>query len=139
MNNSFKENYHWVTLISIVLIYGYYFVKVLPPSGPDITAENVTLFAGLLVLLVVLHIVGAIVLIAVAKFNDPHPDERDQLVNLKGSRNASWILTTGVFGGMAAVLLAPGNFWVLHILLASLVVSQLVESATQIFHYRRGF
>ena len=62
MNNSFKENYHWVTLISIVLIYGYYFVKVLPPSGPDITAENVTLFAGLLVLLVVLHIVGAIVL-----------------------------------------------------------------------------
>jgi len=139
MNNSFKENFQWVTLISVTAIYGYYFAKVIPTAGPDITVDQIALFGVLVALLVVVHIIGAMVLIAAARFQDPTPDERDKLVNLMGRSSASWMLAVGIFAGMAAAWFTEGNFWVMHVLLASLVLSQLVESATQIFHYRRGF
>jgi len=139
MNTSFKENYQWVNLIGVAAIYGYYFAKILPPAGRDVTAEQIVLFASLLVLLVVIHIIGAIVLIALARFKDPDPDERDRLVGLKARRSASWVLALGTAAGMAAAWFTEGNFWVMHTLLASMVLAQLAESATQVFYYRRGF
>lgn len=139
MNNSFRENFHWVTLSSIAVIYGYYFIRVLPTANADISAEQFALFAGLLVLLIMVHIIGAIILIAVARFKDPDPDERDRQISLLARRNASWILVMGIWAGMAAAFFLPGNFWVMHALLAGLVLAQLAESATEIFLYRRGF
>jgi len=90
MKNGFKENLQWVTLISIAGIYGYYFAKVTPSAGPDVSAEDIVLFTTMLVLLIVIHIVGAIVLISMERFKEPLLDERDKLINLKGGRNASY-------------------------------------------------
>ena len=139
MNNGFNENYQWITLLGVTGIYGYYFLKVLPPGGPDVTAEQIVFFTVLLVLLVVVYIVGAILCVAIDRFKDPKEDERDKFVRLKGRRNASYVLTLGTFAAMACAFFTEGNFWVVHALLGSLVVSQLAESATQVFYYRRGF
>jgi hypothetical protein len=139
MKNGFKENLQWVSLISVTGIYGYYFAKVIPSAGPDVSAEDVVLFTIMLVLLVVIHMVGAIVLISLERFKEPILDERDKLINLKGGRNASWVLALGTFVGIACAFFIDGNFWVMHALLASMVLAQLLESATQIFLYRRGF
>jgi len=139
MKNGFKENLQWVTLISIAGIYGYYFAKVTPSAGPDVSAEDIVLFTTMLVLLIVIHIVGAIVLISMERFKEPLLDERDKLINLKGGRNASYVLALGACVGIACAFFLEGNFWVMHALLASMVLAQLLESATQIFHYRKGF
>ncbi len=139
MNNGFNENFQWINLLGVVGIYGYYFSKILPPSGPDVTAEQIVFFTVLLVLLVVVYIIGAILCVAIDRFKDPKEDERDKLVRLKGRRNTSYALVLGTFVAMACAFFTEGNFWVVHALLGSLVVAQLVESATQIFYYRRGF
>lgn len=139
MNNGFKENYQWLTLISVAVIYTYYFIRVLPAAGPDITGEQVALFVAMVVLLVAIHLIGAILLIAVDRFREPETDERDLLIDLKARRNESWVLSLGIFAGISVAFFLPGNFWVMHTLLASLVLTQVVESATVIFYYRRGF
>ncbi len=139
MNLSFRENFQWVSLVSVLGIYGYYFARVIPPAGPDVTAEQLALFGSLLLLLIVIHIVGAIVLISLSRFKDPATDERDRLISLKAYRSSSYILAVGAILGITCALFIEGNFWVTHSLLACMVLSQLVESATRIFHYRRGF
>jgi len=139
MNNSFNENFQWVMLLGVGGVYGYYLSQVLPPAGVSISAENVALFVILLVALILIHIVGAIVCAALNRFKDPESDERDRLIVLKSYRPAYYVLTVGVFQAMACAFFLPGNFWVLHSLLAGLVLAQIVESAMQIIHYRRGF
>jgi hypothetical protein len=128
----------WLTLISVAGIYGYYFAKVLPAAGPDITADQIALFVSMVVLLVVINIIGAIVLVAWEKSGEPEADERDRLIALKGNSIAGWVLTAGVFLAMWCSWTSPGNFWVMHTLLASLVASQLAGSSVRIFHYRMG-
>jgi heme/copper-type cytochrome/quinol oxidase subunit 2 len=138
MRSGFKENIQWLTLVSVAVIYGYYLSKVLPPQGPDITREQIVLFASMVVLLVVITIIGAIFLVALEKYREPKDDERDKLIALKGNSIAGWVLTIGVIAAMHVAWLVPGNFWIMHALLMSLVVSQLADSATRIFHYRLG-
>ena len=139
MKIGFRENLQWITLISVAGIYGYYFAKVTPPASPDVSTEDIVLFTMMLVLLIVIHIVGAIILISLEHFKESILDERDKLIYLKGGRNASWVLASGTCVGIACAFFIEGNFWVVHALLASLVLAQLLESATQIFYYRRGF
>lgn len=139
MNGGYNENIEWVTLLSILGCYGYYFTAVLPPAGPDVTGEQIGLYVGMVVLLIVLNIVGAIAVTALDRFRDAVSDERDRLIGLLADRNASWVLAVGVTLGMGAAYAKSGNFWVMHVLLASLVAAQVVESMTKIFLYRRGF
>jgi hypothetical protein len=138
MKTGFRENTEWLTLLSVTGIYGYYFSRVLPPAGPDITGEQIMLFAFMVVLLVVINIIGAIALVSLEKFKQPEDDERDRLIALKGNSIAGWVLVVGVVAGMHCAWFVPGNFWIMHVLLTSLVVSQLADSATRIFHYRMG-
>ncbi len=138
MNNGFKENFEWITLISVTFVFGFYFLTVIPPAGSDISIGHVAFFAVLVALLAVIHIVGAILLIALDRFREPETDERDRIIQLKARRNVSWVLSLGIFGGIAAAFFSPGNFWVLHTLLATLAIAQIVESGTVVFHYRRG-
>jgi len=138
MKSGFKENIQWLTLLSVAGIYGYYFSRVLPPAGPDITGEQIMLFAFMVVLLVVINVIGAIALVSLEKFKQPEDDERDRLIALKGNSIAGWVLVVGVVAAMYCAWFFPGNFWIMHALLTSLVVSQLADSATRIFHYRMG-
>lgn len=139
MNGGYNENVQWVTLISVLGCYGYYFARVFPPSGPDVTGEQVGLFIGMLILLVVLSIVGALVVTAMDRFRKAELDERDRLIGLLAIRNASWVLAVGMTAGMGVAFAREGNFWVMHVLLASAVAAQLVASLTKIVLYRRGF
>jgi len=139
MKSGYRENIQWLILVSVAGIYGYYFSKVLPPSGQDITGEQILLFGSMVVLLVVINIIGTIVLVSMEKFREPENDERDKLIALKGNSMAGWVLVVGVCFGIYCAWSQPGNFWVMHALLAGLVASQMVDSLTRIWHYRRGF
>lgn len=138
MDLSFNEKMHWVTIIGLLVIYGFYFLTVLPPESADVAGNQVVLFIILLVPLILFFIIGAIVAVMTGRKSEVEDDERDRLIGLKGIRNGAYVLGTGVFAAIACALLMDGNFWVIHVLFASLVLSELVESASQLFYYRLG-
>lgn len=136
MDLSFQEKSRWVLLSGLVVAFGLYFAQVLPGHGPEVRPGQVVLFVGAVGLLVATQIIGHAVLALV----DPRPgsDERDRLIGLKGVRNGSYVLATGVFLSLCAAVGTRGNFVFVHVLLAFWVLAQLVEIGSQLYLYRRG-
>lgn len=141
MNLSFQEKSLWLMFVSLVGVYGFYFyfafVTVLPTDAAvDVMPHQVVLFVLAVVMLVIMQIVGHIVIAIVDRRTET--DERDRLIELKGTRIAAYVLATGVFLALCAALLTNGNFVFTHVLLGFWVLAQLVEIGSQLFLYRRG-
>ncbi|GAB3257873.1 hypothetical protein [Chitinimonas naiadis] len=136
MSLSFQEKSLWLMLVSLLGVFGFYFWSVLPGGSADVMPQQVVLFVLAIVVLVVMQVAGHVLIAIVDRRT--RTDERDQLIALKGSRNAAYVLATGVFLALCAALLSKGNFLFTHVLLASWVIAQLVEIASQLFMYRRG-
>lgn len=136
MNVSFQEKSLWLMLISLMFGFGFYFVTVLPTTTVNLMPDHVVFFVLAVVILVITQVVGHIIIVAF----DHHPktDERDQLIELKGTRNGAYALATGVFLALCAALVTEGNFIFTHVLLGFWVLAQLVTMASQLFLYRRG-
>ena len=108
----------------------------LPLRTADVNVAQVGLFVAAVVVLVIAQVVGHL-LVALAD-RDDRTDERDRLIALKGMRNAGYVLATGVFFALCTAVLTAGNFATAHVLLASWVLAQMVEIASQLWYYRRG-
>ena len=65
MDLSFREKSLWLMLVSLVGVFGYYFVTVLPTDAVDVLPHQVVVFSLALVVLVIAQIVGH-ALIAIA-------------------------------------------------------------------------
>jgi len=138
MRLGFREKFAWLTIVGMLGIYGYYFARVLPPRGADVSVADIALLSVLLSLLVIVFIVGAIIMAIPHSRAGVQEDERDAQVGLKGTRNGSYVLASGAVMAILCALLTEGNFWFVHVMLASLVLAQLMESASCLFYYRRG-
>ncbi|MES2317692.1 MAG: hypothetical protein V4631_09380 [Pseudomonadota bacterium] len=135
MTMSFQEKSLWLIFISLIACFGFYFSMVLPGSARDVMPQQVALFGLAVVVLVLLQIVGHVVIALVDRRTDT--DERDRLIGLIGSRNAGYVLATGVFTALSTALLFPGNFLFTHVLLGFWALAQLVETGSQLFLYRK--
>jgi hypothetical protein len=146
VNLSFQEKSLWLMFVGLVAAFGFYFwtvlsaqpsvAAVLPAEAVEVMPHQVVLFALAVVMLVILQVIGHI-LIAIVDWRS-ETDERDRLIGLKGTRNAAYVLATGVFLSLCAAVVTRGNFVTAHVLLASWVLAQLVEIGSQLFLYRRG-
>ena len=136
MGLSFQEKSLWLMLISLVGVFGFYFMTVLPTNTVNVMPNQVVFFVLAVVMLVIMQIVGHVVIAIVDRHTQT--DERDRLIGLKGTRNASYVLATGVFLALCAALVTEGNFVFMHVLLGFWVLAQLVEIGSQLFLYRRG-
>ena len=136
MGLSFQEKSLWLMFVSLVGAFGFYFATVLPARATDILPHQVVLFALTVVLLVIVQIAGHIVIAVVDRRSDT--DERDRLIALKGTRNGSFVLATGVFLALCAAVFTEGKFVFAHVLLGFWVLAQLVEIGSQLYLYRRG-
>ena len=96
----------------------------------------VTLVLLAVALLVAFQVIGHIVIAIADRRTDS--DERGRLIELKGTRNAAYVLATGVFFALCAALLTEGNFIFTHVLLGFWVLAQLVEIGSQLVLFRRG-
>ncbi len=146
MNLSFREKSLWVMLVSLIGAFGMYFTGAVnwyrtsagsTPGAPvDVMPSQVGLFVVAVVVIVVAAIIGhALVAIADRRTGT---DERDAVIALKGTRNGACVLASGVFLALCGALVTDGNFVVTHVLLASWVLAQLVEIASQLVLQRRG-
>jgi heme/copper-type cytochrome/quinol oxidase subunit 2 len=136
MDLSFREKSLWLMLVALVASFGFYFATVLPPSAADVLPHQVILFVIAVVMLVIMQIVGHIFIAIVDRRAET--DERDRLIELKGTRNASYVLASGVFVALCAAMVTDGNFVFTHLLLASWVLAQVVEIGSQLFLHQRG-
>lgn len=136
MDLSFREKSLWLMLVTLIASFGFYFLAVLPPGATDVLPQQVVFFVLAIVMLVIVQIVGHILIAITDRRTDT--DERDRLIELKGTRNASYVLATGVFFALCAGLVTDGNFVFTHLLLAFWVLSQLVEIGSQLVLHRRG-
>ena len=136
MDLSFQEKSLWLMFISLVGGFGFYLVAVLPTDAVDVMPHQVVLFVLAVVMLVIMQLVGHIVIAIMDRRTET--DERDRLIELKATRNAAYVLATGVFLALCAALLTEGNFIFTHVLLGFWVLAQLVEIGSQLFLHRRG-
>ncbi len=136
MDLSFQEKSLWLTFIGLVGSFAFYFLTVLPSRAVDVLPHQVVLFVVAVVLLVITQVVGHIVIAIVDRRTET--DERDRLIELKSTRNAAYVLATGVFLALCAAVFTKGNFVFTHVLLGFWVLAQLVEIGSQLLLYRLG-
>jgi hypothetical protein len=137
-NTSLEERSAWIELVSIVLVLGGYYVT----AGRMLSAGVTDLglyageFVGAVVLLIIVMVAGHIAA-AIAVRGDT-TDERDRLIRLRAESHSAWVLTTGVFAGITAMLFSVPNVWTAHLLLLSLSLSEVLRLVLQLVSYRRG-
>jgi cytochrome b561 len=138
---SFREKSAWISLVSLVLVFGAYF----PYIGMVLT-ETRYRFALFLVMVGV-FIIAEVVLHLVIATQSPRDartpkDEREQLIELKATRTAFYVLLVSAFGSIGTVHLRLRNqndhLWLMmQAILFSIVCAEAVKFARQIVLYRR--
>ena len=138
MNATFEEKSVWIQLFSLLVVLGLYFVIAtnMMLSGVNHIAAFVPLFVVAVILLVVVQVTAHVV---AAIANKPESrDERDQLIKWRAESNASWILGVGVLAAIAGLVVSDETVWIAHLLLFSLLISEVVTLVFQIYYYQKG-
>ena len=135
-----EEKSTWLVAGSLVLVYGWYFLKVFrdaagTPVG-DIGYQEllVVMVAVFVAVVVVSHIV-----VAILSRQDDGPDERDRRVDRFGEYIGGYVLGTGCLVVLVLAMSEVEHFWIAHAILGVLVLSELVTDVVKIIVYRRGF
>src|SRR5262245_23152974 len=132
---TYREKSLWVTVVSTLAIYAFYFWRVLEIGDGDPGRV-----AGVFVATVIAMIAANIVVhAALAIHRRPEGvDERDRQVALRGTRISYYVLMSGVWGALGVATLSLGTFWVAHAALLAIVIAELVRCGSQLIYYRRG-
>lgn len=140
---SFKEKSIWISLVTTILVFGYYFVRVLQMVSNEAVgnAEIAVFFVSIIVLVIVIQIISHI-LLTIAHRPETE-DERDQIIELKATRNAYYLLIAGVFASTGTFIigifvLPVTTFHVVHTMLIFFIIAEMVKHITELVHYRRG-
>lgn len=148
---SYQEKNITVSLMSYLLILGFYLLNLVPmvqgaglASGPVFSLWVTVIVAGIVVNIIasVLTTIGfSIVHVVKTKSNKSEPliaDERDKLISLKGYKNSYITFSIGV--GLAMLTLVFNNppLVMFSLLVLSGLVAEIVGDVSQIYLYRRG-
>ena len=152
---SFTEKSIWVSLISTICIFGYYFINVLSLGSMPLEQANIVA-VQLLFQAVVTTVVVEIILhtvIAICNPNDAQQpsDERDKLYKMRANSIGYSVLILGVMLTLGHILLGSffpdfkgqntaATFPLLsaHILFFSFIISEVARYSSQVFFYRKG-
>ena len=135
---SFREKSAWISVVSMVGIYGIYFWSVIQ-AGPHAGGFH---FGGLLETVVALVAVQIVLTVAAAIFSPRDAktprDERDKLIELRAMRVAYSGLATSVAMACFFGAFNPPIVFNTNALLFLLVTAEILRAACQIVQYRRG-
>ena len=149
---SFQAKNIAVTLSIFTLILGVYLVRMFQMIQSDsFTSTNVFWLWGIIALLAVIgtiiatiftHIFGGIVH-KIKTSEDPQfediQDERDQLIELRGTKVAYTISSIGVALSMLTFVLGQPPLVMFALLIFFGVLAQIVADIWRLYLYRRGF
>lgn len=136
MNMTFKEKSQWIQLISILLVFGSYFLSINFKSAENFLPNSIYHFIWLIAALVILNIIGHAL---TAALNKPEgQNQRNQLIELKATRIKSFLLAAGIITSILISLKLQNDFYTVNFLFLALVGSETVEKALQIMYYRNS-
>lgn len=156
MDMSFKEKSAWISLISTVCIFGYYFYNIIMligvPTEVAKEAAKTYLIQAVMLSIVVEVIFHSLLAATNRKSADIEGDERDKTYEYKANSLGYSVLVLGVVITLGGIIILEYNpAWaehnrvmqfpmqIAHILMFSFILSEIVRFAGQIYYYRRGY
>jgi hypothetical protein len=150
---SFQQKNITVSLVNFALILVFYLIRIIQMIlSESFTSTNIfRLWAIVAVLAVVVtiigtiltHIISAIIQAIKTGVEDPKiediQDERDQFIDLKGTRITYTVSSIGVFLSMLTFALGQPPLVMFSLLIFFGVVAQVVGDISRLMLYRRGF
>ena len=150
---SYQEKNITVSLVNFTLILGFYLIRVLQMvQGGSFNSTNVFRLWGIIIVLAVVvtifatiltHIVSAI--IHAIKTGEEKPDiediedERDQLIDLRGTKITYIASSIGVFLSMLTYALGQPPLVMFTLLVFFGLLAQVIGDISRLYLYRRGF
>ena len=136
---SFREKSAWISLISILLVSGFFFLHVprtlTPSPGPRAVHALLICVVALVVIEVVAHLVVAI---RAPQDAQAPKDERERLIDLKATRASHYVSVAGSFLAISTIHLGANAIALGYGVLLAFVVGALVNYAMRIVYHRRG-
>lgn len=139
-----------VYLMNSSLIFGYYLIRAVPILQES--SLNSTAIYSLWATVIVLGIIATIIAIITTQIvfglihrirtnEDPTfvEDERDKLIELKGTKNTYTVHSTGVFLSMLSMVFGTEPLLVFNFLIAAAFTGDIVGHLSRLYFYRRGF
>jgi hypothetical protein len=150
---SFQEKNITVSLVISTMILGFYLIRIFQMIQSDsFTSTNVFWLWGIIITLAIVativgtiltHIVSAIIQAIKTGEEDPKiediKDERDTLIDLRGTKVTYTVFSIGVFLSMSTFVLGQPPLVMFSLLIFSGVVAQIIGDISRLYLYRRGF
>jgi hypothetical protein len=150
---SFQEKNITVSLVNFTLILGFYLIRVFQMiQGGSFNPTNVFRLWGIVIVLAVVvtifatiltHIVSAIVQAIKTGEEDPKiedfEDERDKLIDLRGTKVTYFVSSIGVLLAMLTFVFGQPPLVMFTLLIFFGVVAQIIGDISRLYLYRRGF
>jgi hypothetical protein len=150
---SYQEKTVTVSLVTFVVILGFYLIRVFQMiEAGSFNSTNVFRLWGIvialaivatIVLTILTHILSAI--IHAVKTGQEKPeiediqDERDNLIDLRGTKVTYLVHSIGGFLSMLTFVLGQSPLVMFTLLVVSGIVAQIVGDVARLYLYRRGF
>jgi hypothetical protein len=150
---SFQQKNITVSLVNFSLILGFYLLRVIQMIlSESFNSTNIFRLWGIIIVAAIVvtiigtiltHIVSAIIQAIKTGKEDPKiediQDERDQLIDLKGTRITYTVSSLGVFLSMLTFALGQPPLVMFSLLIFFGVFAQVVGDISRLVLYQRGF
>ena len=150
---SFQQKNITVSLVSFTLILGFFLIRLFQfiQDGTFEAAKIFRLWGFIIVLAIIVTIIGTILthivstIIEAIKTRNEDPkvediqDERDQLIDLKGTRITYTFYSLGVFLSMLTFVFGQPPLVMFTLLIFFGVLAQIVGDVSRLYLYRKGF
>ena len=131
---AFREMSIVAQIVAIVAVSAFYGVRYWGQRFTPVTATGVLI--GMTALMI---IIGIVAHAAIRIWAAPEkPDERDLLVDLRGSRNAFQAMAAGVWCVLLLTIAQQPPGLLFYALLGVFALAELVRLGSQLFYYRFG-
>jgi hypothetical protein len=141
MNLSYQEKSIWVSLVSTLIVFGYYFLNAMKIFNNS-KIENLAitgLFIGTVIILIIIQIVfQSIIAIINRKEAQKGEDERDNLIELKATRISYFIIVLGVWVTALSFLILSSTIIMANTIMFFFILAEIVGYIIQLIYYRRG-
>jgi hypothetical protein len=149
---SFQEKNVTVSLVNFSLILGFYLIRVFQMiQSESFNSTNVFRLWGIVIILaavvtifatILTHIVLAVIQ-AIKTKEEPElehiQDERDKLIDLRGTKITYFVSSIGGFLSMLTFVLGQPPLVMFSLLIFFGVVAQIIGDISRLYLYRRGF
>ena len=149
---SYQQKNFTVSLVVFSLILGFYLIRLYQfIQGGDFTSSNVFRLWGIVIVLsivftilaTILTHVGSGIIYAIKTKEEPEiediQDERDRLIDLRGTRVTYLFSSIGVFLSMLTFVLGQPPLVMFSLLILSGLIAQIIGDISRLVIYRRGF